>query len=131
MRKFILVCAALVLAGCSAGPYEPTQQVLQAYASQKPGTTKIRVHRQPQIAGSILDESCPLIVYMDNKEVAGLQKNQYADLYVPNGTHSLKVKFSCAITPLDKAMTIQLDGTPQTYETGLNSAQRYSLTRVN
>ncbi len=130
MRKLISICAALALAGCSAGAYEPTKQVLQAYESPKPDTTKIRVHRQPQLAGSFFDESCPLIVYVDNKEVAGLQKNQYADLYVPNGTHSLKVKFSCAITSLDKATTIQLDGTPQTYETALNSAQRYSLTRV-
>lgn len=130
MQKLILICAALALAGCSAGPYAPTQQVLQAYATQKPNTTKVRVHRQPQLAGSFFDDSCPLIVYVDNKEAAGLQKNQYADLFVPNGSHSLKVKFSCAITSLDKAMTVQLDGTPQSYETALNSAQHYSLTRV-
>jgi len=132
VRKLILICAALVMAGCSSGPYEPTQQVLQAYTTQKPNTTKIRVHRKPQLSGSILDESCPLIVYVDNKEAAGLQKNQYVDLYLPNGVHSLKVKFSCAITPIDKAMTIELDGTPQTFETALNTnaAERYSLTRV-
>jgi len=132
VRKLILICAALGMAGCSSGPYEPTQQVLQAYTTQKPNTTKIRVHRKPQLSGSILDESCPLIVYVDNKEAAGLQKNQYVDLYLPNGVHSLKVKFSCAITPIDKAMTIELDGTPQTYETALNTnaTERYSLTRV-
>ena len=130
MKKIILICAALVMAGCSAGPYEPTQQVLQAYSTSKPDTTKVRVHRKPQISGSILDESCPLIVYVDEKEAAGLQKNQYADLYIPNGIHTLKVKFSCAITPLDKAMTIELDGTSQTFETALNSLHRYSLTRI-
>ncbi len=129
-KKFILICAALALAGCSAGPYAPTQQVLQTYASPKANTTKIRVHRAPQFAGSMFDESCPLIVYVDNKEVAGLQKNQYADLYLPNGMHSLKVKFSCALTSRDKDLSIQLNGTPQSYETALNSAQRYSLTRV-
>jgi hypothetical protein len=130
VRKLLMICAALVLAGCSSGPYAPTQQVLQAYTTSKPDTTKVRVHRQPQLAGSILDESCPLIVYVDDKEAAGLQKNQYVDLYLANGVHSLKVKFSCAITPIDKALTIQVDGTPQSYETALNDAQRYSLTRV-
>lgn len=130
MRKIILICAALVLAGCSSGPYEATPQVLQAFATQKPNTTKIRVHRQPQLSGPLLEETCPLIVYVDDKAAAGLQKNQYVDLYVPNGVHSLKVKFSCAITPIDKAMTIQLDGTPQFYETALNTSELYSLTRV-
>ncbi|WP_328803085.1 hypothetical protein [Rouxiella aceris] len=130
MRKLTMLAVALVLAACSSGPYAPSQQILQAYTVNKPGTTKIRVHRLPQLSGSLLDESCPLIVYIDNKEAAGLQKNQYADLYVPNGIHSLKVKFSCAITPMDKALTINLEGTAQSYETALNTTERYSLTRV-
>jgi len=130
VRKLVLICAALVLAGCSSGPYEPTQQILQAYTVDNPGSTKIRVHRQPQIKGSILDESCPLIVYVDQKEAAALQKNQYADLYVSQGKHDLKVKFSCAITPMSKSLTLVADGDYQDYETSLSTTGQYLLTRT-
>lgn len=128
MMKNIILLSALVLAGCASKPYEPTKTVYKpSITIQKNGATQVRVHRAKQVSGSALGESCPLVLRVDDIEVAGLQQNQYVDLYLPSGKHTLSVRFKCALTEWRKSVVLEANGTYQEYETETGAAGQYRM----
>jgi len=117
--------------GCANKPYEPTPTIYsQKYVAQSENKTKIRVYRVQQLTGAGLGESCPLVLKVDNIEVAGLQQNQYIDLYLNNGEHDLSVRFSCAFTQWRKTLTVIADGQYQEIQTEQGAAGQYRMWRV-
>lgn len=131
MNKWSCIICAILLAGCANKPYEPTPNIYsQKYVYQSDEQTKIRVHRVQQLTGSGLGEKCPLILKVDNTEVAGLQQNQYIDLYLNKGSHDLSVRFSCALTQWRKTLTVIADGNNQEIQTEQGAAGQYRMWRV-
>ncbi len=131
MNKWSSFICATLLVGCANNPYEPTPTIYsQKYVAQSENKTKIRVHRVQQLTGAGLGESCPLVLKVDNIEVAGLQQNQYIDLYLNNGEHDLSVRFSCAFTQWRKTLTVIADGQYQEIQTEQGAAGQYRMWRV-
>ncbi|HGY2937175.1 hypothetical protein [Citrobacter freundii] len=131
MNKWSSIICATLLVGCANKPYEPTSTIYsQKYTSHSDKRTKIRVHRVQQLTGSGLGEKCPLILKVDNTEVAGLQQNQFIDLYLNNGIHNLSVRFSCALTQWRKTLTVVADGQYQEIQTEQGAAGQYRMWRV-
>ncbi|EKN3726536.1 hypothetical protein ACS78O_21580 [Yersinia enterocolitica] len=131
MKKLIIALAVFVLAGCANKPYEQTTNVIEPkLTTKKADSTQIRIHRVSQISGSGLGEGCPLVVSVDNTEAAGLQQNQYVDLFLDKGNHTVKVRFSCALTGWSKSLDIVADGSYQEYETETGMAGQYRMWRT-
>lgn len=131
MNKWSSIICATLLVGCANKPYEPTPTIYsQKYVAQSENKTKIRVYRVQQLTGAGLGESCPLVLKIDNIEVAGLQQNQYIDLYLNNGEHDLSVRFSCAFTQWRKTLTVIADGQYQEIQTEQGAAGQYRMWRV-
>ena len=131
VNKWSSIICATLLVGCANKPYEPTSTIYsQKYTSHSDERTKIRVHRVQQLTGAGLGEKCPLILKVDNTEVAGLQQNQFVDLYLNNGTHNLSVRFSCALTQWRKTLTVVADGQYQEIQTEQGAAGQYRMWRV-
>lgn len=129
--KALVLLIIVLLSGCAAKPFEQTPLIYnQELTTASPSLTKIRVHRIVQLSGSGLGDNCPLILKVDGKEAAGLQQNQYVDLYVPNGTHLLSVRFKCALTAWRKSLDINADGTYQEYKTETGAAGQYRMWQV-
>lgn len=132
MNKIIFVILALlILSGCANRPFEPASNILEPkFTIQQPNSTKVRVHRIKQFTGSALGENCPLVLSVNDIETAGLQQNQYVDLYLPEGQHAIKVRFSCAFTAWSKSLTIMADGNYQEYETENGAVGQYRMWRT-
>jgi hypothetical protein len=131
VNKWSSIICATLLVGCANNPYEPTPTIYsQKYVAQSENKTKIRVHRVQQLTGAGLGESCPLVLKVDNIEVAGLQQNQYIDLYLNSGEHDLSVRFSCAFTQWRKTLTVIADGQYQEIQTEQGAAGQYRMWRV-
>lgn len=130
--KIIAPLLMVFVAGCASKPYEETKVIYDSeFTNASPNLTKIRVHRVTQLSGSALGDSCPLILKVDNKEVAGLQQNQFIDVYVPSGNHVLSVRFKCALTAWKKSVDLTADGNYQEYQTETGAAGQYRMWRVN
>ncbi|WP_410699988.1 hypothetical protein [Citrobacter farmeri] len=131
MKRIFLGLVIFVLSGCTSRPYVPTDIVYDSsFLNSKTGATKVRVHRVQQLSGSGLGDSCPLVLKIDEKEVAGLQQNQYVDVYLPNGEHTLSVRFKCALTKWRKSLSIIANGHYQEYQTETGAAGQYRLWQV-
>ncbi|WP_122095910.1 hypothetical protein [Rahnella sp. Larv3_ips] len=130
MKELLIAVLALGLAGCAAKPYEPTKNVDEGFSEQSSDKTKIRIHRAKQLSGSALGDGCPLLVFIDEKEAAGLQQNQYADLYLTPGVHSMKVRFSCALTEWSKSLAVTADGKYKEYETEIGAVGQYRMWQI-
>lgn len=116
------------LTGCAAKPYEATSTIYDTNLTTVKGNlTHVRVHRASQLTGSGLGKGCPLVLKVDEKEIAGLQQNQYVDFYLPQGEHTLSVKFKCAITEWRKSLQLIADGKPKEYETEIGAAGQYRM----
>ncbi|WP_449546749.1 hypothetical protein [Lelliottia amnigena] len=131
MKRLFTVLAIVGLIGCASKPFEATNTIYDpSLLSNAPETTKIRVHRIEQLSGSGLGENCPLVLKVDEMEVAGLQQNQFVDLYLPAGRHTLSVRFKCALTAWRKSLDINANGSYQEYQTETGSAGQYRLWQV-
>lgn len=128
MKQILFLLALTSLGGCAAKPFEATKSVYDpTYTTAHADLTQVRVHRVSQLSGSALGESCPLVLKVDSKEVAGLQQNQYIDLYLPPGPHTLSVRFKCAITAWRKSISLDANGKYQEYETETGAAGQYRM----
>ncbi|WP_237372644.1 hypothetical protein [Raoultella terrigena] len=128
MKTFALVLVILTMTGCATRPYESAQIIYDnLLITPSSNSTQVRVHRVKQFSGSGLGEDCPLVLKVDDKEVAGLQQNQYVDIYLPNGRHVLSVRFKCALTSWRKSVELIADGKYQEYETEVGSAGQYRM----
>ncbi|KAB8308227.1 hypothetical protein EH227_15560 [Rouxiella chamberiensis] len=128
MKKLLIAVLALGLAGCATKPYEATRTIYDKDLTTANGNlTHVRVHRASQLTGAALGESCPLVLKVDNKEIAGLQQNQYVDVFLPQGEHALSVRFKCALTEWRKSTQFIADGKPREYETELGVAGQYRM----
>lgn len=128
MKKIALVLAVYLLTGCVSRPYESTQVIYDnSLITPDSNSTKVRIHRVKQFAGSGLGEDCPLVLKVDDKEVVGLQQNQYVDIYIPTGMHVLSVRFKCALTSWHKSVALTADGKYQEYETEVGPAGQYRM----
>lgn len=128
MKKLHIVVLALGLSGCAAKTYEPTKTIYDRdLTTVNANKTHVRVHRISQLTGKALGESCPLVLKVDEKEIAGLQQNQYVDLYLPQGEHTLSVRFKCAFTEWRKSTQLTADGKPKEYETEIGAAGQYRM----
>lgn len=131
MNKWIVAGALFLLLGCADKPYVPTSAIYsQTLTARNDASTQVRVHRVQQLTGSGLGEGCPLVLKVDNVEVAGLQQNQYVDIYLPGGEHNLSVRFSCALTSWRKTLSIYTDGHYQEILTEVGAAGQYRMWRV-
>lgn len=131
MKRIFLVFIIFALSGCASRPFEATGIIYdQSFLNDKPENTKIRVHRIKQISGLGLGEDCPLILKIDKNEVAGLQQNQYVDVYLPSGKHTLSVRFKCALTEWRKSLNINVNGQYQEFQTETGAAGQYRMWRV-
>lgn len=131
MKKWTIIGCVALLIGCANKPYEPTPTIYsQKHVTHSTNKTQIRVHRVQQLSGSGLGEKCPLVLKVDNIEVAGLQQNQYVDLYLDTGTHDLSVRFSCALTQWRKTLTVTANGQYQEIQTEQGVAGQYRMWRV-
>lgn len=131
MKKITLAILMMLLTGCASRPYEPSTTILAPqFTVQSADTTHVKVHRAKQISGSALGESCPLILSVDNIEAVGLQQNQYIDLYLSRGQHTLKIKFSCATTAWSKSLYVNADGNYQEYEAEIGGVGQYRMWRT-
>lgn len=131
MKKLFLVFAILGLFGCASKPFEATKTIYDpSLLTNEPNTTKVRVHRVEQLSGSALGENCPLVLKVDEKEVAGIQQNQFIDLYLHAGKHTLSVRFKCAFTAWRKSLEIEVDGKYQEYRTETGSAGQYRMWQI-
>lgn len=131
MKKIFLSLIIVILFGCASKPYEETSIIYDSsFINDKTGAAKVRIHRIQQLSGSGLGENCPLVLKVDEKEVAGLLQNQYVDVYLPNGEHKLSVRFKCALTEWRKSLSIIADGHYQEYQTETGAAGQYRMWRV-
>lgn len=131
MKRMYLVLAFMLLAGCASKPFEATNTIYDSsLLNNTPDSTKIRVHRVEQLSGSALGEDCPLILKVDDKEVVGLQQNQFVDIYLPKGKHTLSVRFKCAFTAWRKSLDIIANGEYQEYKTETGAAGQYRMWQV-
>lgn len=131
MKKIFLSLIIVILFGCASKPYEATSIIYDSsFINDKIGATKVRIHRIQQLSGSALGENCPLVLKVDEKEVAGLHQNQYVDVYLPNGEHKISVRFKCALTEWRKSLSIIADGHYQEYQTETGAAGQYRMWRV-
>lgn len=129
--KIVVPFIIVFLVGCASKPFEKTPLIYdQELTTESPALTKIRVHRVVQISGAGLGESCPLVLKVDEKEVAGLQQNQYIDVYVPEGEHLFSVRFKCALTEWRKSISIKASGVYQEYQTETGAAGQYRMWQV-
>lgn len=120
-----------LLTGCASKPFEKTPLIYNPEVTTASSSlTQIRVHRAVQLSGSGLGEDCPLIIKVDENEVAGLQQNQYVDVYLSNGSHTLSVRFKCALTAWNKSLDINVDGAYQEYKTEMGAAGQYRIWQV-
>lgn len=130
MKNILITVCALVMCGCASKNYEPTKTIYnESFSLPKDNSTHVRVHRIKQISGSFLGENCPLVLKVDGDEVAGLKQNQYIDLYLPKGKHSLSVRFKCAITNWKKSLELDANGSYQEYEAEAGAAGQYRMWR--
>lgn len=131
MKRIFLGLVIVILTGCSPKPYEATGIIYDSsLLNDKTGATKVRVHRVQQLSGSGLGENCPLVLKVDEKEVAGLKQNQYVDVYLPKGEHKISVRFKCALTEWRKSLSIIADGHYQEYQTETGAAGQYRMWQV-
>lgn len=131
MKTIIIVAAAAFLSACSARPFEQTSTIYDSkYLLENPILTQVRVHRVKQLSGSALGEDCPLVVKVDNEEIAGLQQNQYIDLYLPSGKHTISIRFKCALTAWRRSVELNADGNYQEYSAESGSVGQYSMQRI-
>jgi len=131
MKKLLLALAFVGLAGCASNPFEATHTIYDpSLLNKAPNTTKVRVHRVEQLSGSALGEDCPLVLKVDEKEVAGLQQNQFVDIYLPSGKYTLSVRFKCAFTAWRKSLDLNANGDYQEYQTETGAAGQYRMWRV-
>ncbi|MEG1113151.1 MAG: hypothetical protein RSE65_20825 [Hafnia sp.] len=131
MKRIFLGLGIVILSGCASKPYEATSIIYDSsLLIGKTDATKVRVHRIQQLSGSGLSENCPLVLKVDEKEVAGLQQNQYVDVYLSNGEHTLSVRFKCALTEWRKSLSIIADGHYQEYQTETGAAGQYRMWQI-
>lgn len=128
MKKLVIVIFSLGLAGCATKPFEETRTIYERDITiAKENLTHVRVHRVSQLTSSALGESCPLVLKVDEKEIAGLQQNQYVDFYLHHGAHTLSVRFKCALTEWRKSTQLIADGKPKEFETEIGAAGQYRM----
>ncbi len=128
MYRFFILALSIGLTGCATKPYEVTHTIYDTnLTTVKENSTHVRVHRASQLTGAGLGEGCPLVLKVDENEIAGLQQNQYVDFYLPQGEHIISVKFKCAITEWRKSVQLIADGKPKEYETEIGAAGQYRL----
>jgi len=126
--KLALVMLAMAIAGCADKPYIPSTVVYDSAALvQRQGFTNVRVHRIQQITGAGLGEKCPLVLSLDNIKVAGLQQNQYVDLYLKPGEHTLAVRLACAYSSMKGSLEFTAFGERQEFKTELGGAGQYRI----
>ncbi|WP_074823715.1 hypothetical protein [Pragia fontium] len=131
MKKLFLLIAVMMGIACTARPYTAAHETYDSrYLVENKSKTHVRIHRVNQISGSGLPDDCPLVLKVDGIDVVGLQQNQFVDLYLPNGEHSLSVKFKCALTEWKKSVTLVADGATQEYETEIGVAGQYRMWRT-
>lgn len=129
--KALIPLFVILMTGCVSKPFEKTPTIYnQELTTESPELTKVRVHRVEQLSGVALGEECPLVLKVDEKEVAGLQQNQYVDVFVPKGIHSFSVRFKCALTAWRKSLDVNADGSYQEYKTETGAAGQYRIWRV-
>lgn len=127
-RKYLALATVIILVGCASKPFEATNTIYDSSMLTKASnTSKIRIHRVEQISGSALGDDCPLVLKVDEKEVAGLQQNQFIDVYLPSGKHTLSVKFKCALTAWRKSLDIIVNGEYREYQTETGFAGQYRI----
>ncbi|WMY75420.1 hypothetical protein RHD99_05530 [Buttiauxella selenatireducens] len=132
MKRLLIACIVIGLTGCADRPFVPTSTIYNhSFTKQTDDSTHIRVHRIKQLTGSGLGEDCPLVLKVDDIEVAGLQQNQYIDFYLTRGEHDISVRFSCALTAWKKSLTLNADGKYREYQTELGTAGQYRLLQIN
>lgn len=126
--KFALAIFAMAIAGCADRPYVPATAIYDSAALiDKQGMTTVRVHRVQQLTGAGLGEKCPLVLSLDSIKVAGLQQNQYVDLYLKPGEHTLEVRLACAYTSMKGRLKFTAFGDRQEFKTELGDAGQYRL----
>ncbi|MGK3115335.1 hypothetical protein [Candidatus Pantoea formicae] len=131
MKRALLITLVASLAACSSRPFEKTETVYDPLLlTQKSNYTNVRVHRVNQLTGSALGDDCPLVLKVDNIEVVGLQQNQYVDLYLPEGKHTLSIRFKCALTEWRKSVDLNADGRYQEYSAESGGVGQYRMLRV-
>lgn len=112
--------------------FESTNIIYDAsFSSKVPNATKIRIHRIEQLSGATLGNDCPLVLKVDGIEVAGLQQNQFIDVYLPEVNHKLSVRFKCALTAWLKSVEVNADGELQEYKTKIGATGQYQIWRLN
>lgn len=131
MKNLLLVVAVFGVVSCTSKPFEATTAIYNSsLLNTVPDATKVRVHRIEQLSGSALGQDCPLVLKIDEKEVAGLQQNQFVDIYLPEGKHTLSVRFKCALTAWRKSLDIYANGQYQEYKTETGVAGQYRMWQV-
>ena len=131
MKNIIVVSALTFLSACSSKPFEKTDTIYDSHLLVKnQNSTHIRVHRVSQLTGSALGDECPLVLKVDEIETVGLQQNQYVDLYLPSGKHTLSIRFKCALTAWRKSVNLIADGNFQEYSAESGSAGQYRMLRI-
>lgn len=133
MRKGILLAAAVMLiSSCTARPFQKTNTIYDpVFLTETPQSTHVRIHRVKQFTGGgYQGNSFPLVLKVDNVETVGLQQNQYVDLYLPQGQHTLSIRFECAITEWRKSVKLNAIGNYQEYAAEIGSVGQYRILRI-
>lgn len=131
MKKIIFVSALAFISACSSKPFKKTDTIYDSHLlTENQDSTQIRVHRVSQIGGSALGSDCPLVLKVDEFETVGLQQNQYVDLYLPSGEHTLSIRFKCALTAWRKSVNLTADGKYQEYSAEIGGAGQYRMLRI-
>ena len=132
MKCLLITGLVILLTGCAERPYVPTTTIYNSsFNEQSSDATHIRVHRIKQLTGVGLGEDCPLVLKVDDIEVAGLQQNQYIDFYLSKGEHILSIRLTCALTAWRKSLTVIADGKYKEYQAELGAAGQYRLLQIN
>ncbi len=134
MKKLLIACAVLTLAGC-ARPYGPADTVInQQLVTPDPSKpqTKVTVTRLKQFIGGGSGGTCKFVINIDNQDVAMLRQNQFVTAYLANGLHKLKVSNDCTVLSMGmrKSLDIVADGSPQEYATEVGFWGQYRMWRT-
>ncbi|WP_151994642.1 hypothetical protein [Buttiauxella massiliensis] len=131
MKRLLITGLVILLTGCADRPYVPTATIYNSsFNKQSSNATHVRVHRIKQLTGAGLGEDCPLVIKVDDIEVAGLQQNQYIDFFLSKGEHILSIRLSCALTAWKKSLAVIADGKYKEYQAELGAVGQYRLLQI-